>query len=34
MNNLKTMISSESVEQQKLFAWAEIAQLIPEYKGI
>ena len=34
MNNLKTMISSESVEQQKLFAWAEIARMIPEYKGI
>ena len=28
------MISSESVEQQKLFAWAEIARMIPEYKGI
>ena len=28
------MKSSESVEQQKLFAWAEIARMIPEYKGI
>lgn len=34
MNKLKTMKSSESVEQQKLFAWAEIARMIPEYKGI
>ena len=31
MNNLKTMISSESVEQQKLFAWEEIARMIHEY---
>ena len=28
MNKLKTMKSSESVEQQKLFAWAEIAWTI------
>lgn len=34
MKKNKTFKSSESNEQQKLFAWSEIARLIPEYKGI